>query len=253
MISEFRIHEPLLRLADVGVRYGQQVALREVSLDVWPGDILAFIGPNGAGKSTLLKAILGLVPLSSGVLRRSTPAVSKHIGYVPQSLAMDPSFPLTVGEFMTLHDGQRGFWAGGIPQRRRAAIESALERLHAQDLIGKQIGALSGGQLQRVLLAAAMLHEPKLLLLDEPASGIDRRGTEDLLELLSGIHAETDLTILFVSHDLHFVHRLATRVGCLNQSFCGLGTPQEVLHEHFLRDVFGPSFAGVPFHPSVVA
>jgi len=251
MKRDFHILEPLLRLDSVGVRYGSQVALRGVSMDVWPGDILAFIGPNGAGKSTLLKAILGLVTVDEGRLERSPEASRDRIGYVPQSLAMDKAFPLTVGEFMALHGTARGFWAGGIPRGERASVESSLEKLQAHTLRDRKLGELSGGQLQRVLLAAAMLRGPKLLLLDEPASGIDRRGAEDLLELLGGIHAATGMTILFVSHDLHFVHRLATRVGCLNQSFCGLGTPQEVLHEHFLEEAFGQSFGCGPFRPAV--
>jgi len=235
---------PLLRIERVGVRYGNHWALRGVDLEIRRGELLAFIGPNGAGKSTLLKALLGLVPLAEGRIIRDGPA--PRIGYVPQKLALDSTFPLTVEEFLAVnHPGPRA-WFGGVSKKQGPAIMAALARLGAADLSRQVIGTLSGGQFQRVLLAAALLQEPELLLLDEPAASIDRRGSEELQLLLHDLHKKLGLTIIFVSHDLHFVSHLATRVGCLNQNFCGLGPPHEVLSEHSLTEAYGTAF--VPGH-----
>jgi zinc transport system ATP-binding protein len=235
----------------LGVRYGSHWALRGVDLDIWPGDLLAFIGPNGAGKSTLLKALLGLVPPSEGRIVKDERPVPIRIGYVPQKLSFDASFPLTVEEFLAVsHPGPRA-WFGGVPKNQRPAIMEALDRLQAAALARQLLGTLSGGQFQRVLLAAALLQKPELLLLDEPSASIDRRGSEELQLLLHELHATLGLTIIFVSHDLHFVSHLATRVGCLNQNFCGLGPPHEVLSEHFLTEAYGTALAPgrIHFHP----
>ncbi len=240
---------PWLQMKNLGVRYGEQWALRGVDLDIWHGDLLAFIGPNGAGKSTLLRAMLGLVPAAEGSITWSD--TKPRIGYVPQKLSLEAAFPLTVEEFMAInHPGSRT-WFGGVPKRERPAIMEALERLGAADYSKQLIGTLSGGQFQRVLIAASLLQKPELLLLDEPSASIDRRGSEDLQLLLHDLHASLDLTIIFVSHDLHFVSHLATRVGCLNRNFCGLGPPHEVLSEHFLAEAYGGLLAPgkLHFHP----
>jgi len=240
---------PLLQVERLGVRYGSQWALRGVDLDIWQGDLLAFIGPNGAGKSSLLKALLGLVPLAEGrIVMAGRPP---RIGYVPQKLALDATFPLTVEEFLAInHPGSR-IWLGGVPKSQRQAIHESLEKLDAAPLARQLVGTLSGGQFQRVLLAAALLQKPELLLLDEPTANIDRRGSEELQLLLHDLHASLGLTVIFVSHDLHFVSHLATRVGCLNQNFCGLGPPHEILSEHFLREAYGGALAhgSIHFHP----
>lgn len=235
-----------MRIEGLGVRYGSHWALRNVDLEIPHGDLLAFIGPNGAGKSTLLKALLGLVPLAEGSIVQSGPP--PRIGYVPQKLALDAGFPLTVEEYLAInHPGSRA-WLGGVPKKQRFAIMTALDRLGAAPLARQLVGTLSGGQLQRVLLAAALLQNPQLLLLDEPSANIDRRGSEELQLLLHDLHVTLDLTVIFVSHDLHFVSHLATRVGCLNQSFCGLGPPHEVLSEHFLMEAYGSALAPGHFH-----
>lgn len=237
---------PLIQIERLGVRFGDHWALRGVDLNIWHGDLLAFIGPNGAGKSTLLKAILGLVPLTEGQINHQTPA--PRVGYVPQKLALDAGFPLTVEEFLALNHPGSCAWFGGVPRKNRPAIMAALSQLDAAPLARQRVGTLSGGQLQRVLLAAALLQNPQLLLLDEPSASIDRRGTEELQHLLQHLHTTLDLTIIFVSHDLHFVSSIATRVGCLNQSFCGLGPPEEVLSEHFLTTAYGTALAPGRFH-----
>ena len=250
----FFCRAPLLQIENLGVSYGPQWALRGVDLDIWRGDVLAFIGPNGAGKSTLLKAILGLITPTEGRILRDGPALPT--GYVPQKLDIDARFPLTVGEFMAVSHPGSSFWFGGVPRRWRPRIMETLERLRMADFAHRQLGTLSGGQFHRVLIASALLQQPQLLLLDEPSASIDRRGAEELQLLLHELHATLELTLVFVSHDLHFVHHLAQRVGCLNQNFCGLGPPHEVLSEHFLAEAYGTAILApgrVHFHPQACA
>jgi zinc transport system ATP-binding protein len=228
---------PLVRLRDLGVRYGSHWALRDFSLDLNRGDMIAVIGPNGGGKSTLLRAILGLVPPSAGTVE--WPAGPPRIGYVPQHLAYDTSFPITVGEFLTVNHPGRFLWSGGTGKKQRGEITATLERLQAADLLGQKLGTLSGGQFQRILVAAALLQKPDILLLDEPSASVDRRGSDDLREILGDIHRTTSLAALFVSHDLHFVSHLADKVCCLNQTCCAIGDPASVLNEHLLERTYG--------------
>lgn len=227
----------LVRLSDLGVRYGTSWALRDFNLDIDRGDIVAVIGPNGGGKSTLLKTILGLVPPSAGSV--AFPAGPIRIGYVPQHLAYDASFPITVGEFLTVNHPARSLWFGGTGRRQRNEITGTLERLAIAGLLEQTLGTLSGGQFQRVLVAAALLLKPDLLLLDEPSASVDRRGSDDLRGILGDLHRATSLAVLFVSHDLHFVSHLATKVCCLNQTCCAVGDPATVLNEHLLERTYG--------------
>ena len=233
--------DTLLSLQHLKKYYATQKAVDDISFDIEKGSIFGLLGPNGAGKSTLLRALLGLVPMAEGRIIRSHAA--GLAGYVPQQLHSLAGLPLTVEEFMAIsHPGGRA-WFGGVPRRQRASVYLALERLKVASLGRQVIGTLSGGQLQRVMLAAAMLSEPELLLLDEPSSSIDRRGTQQTLELLQELTACLRLTLVFVSHDLFFVRQLATRVGCLNQNFCGLGPPEEMLSEEYLSRTYGGALA----------
>lgn len=230
----------LAELVGVGVRYGSQWVLRNIDLTLQASDRLALIGPNGAGKTTLLKALLGMVPLAEGKIQFAHPRPG--IGYVPQRLHFDPNFPISVEEFLAVSAPGPARWFGGVPRSKSRAIGYALERVDAVGLTRKKLGALSGGELQRVLIAAALLQDPQLLILDEPASNIDRRGAEALQTLLSDLHREFGLTLVFVSHDLHWVGRLADRVACLNTTLCGIGSPEEILSDHYLEKTYGDSF-----------
>ncbi len=230
----------LVKLDAVGVRYGSQWALRGIDLTIREGDRLALIGPNGAGKSTLLKSLLGMVPLTEGSVHLSQPPPT--IGYVPQRLHFDASFPISVEEFMAVAAPGSSGWFGGVPASKKPMIMASLEQVDAAILARKKLGALSGGELQRVLIAAALLQNPRLLILDEPASSIDRRGAASLQTLLLSLHRECGLTLVFVSHDLHWVSHLASRVACLNGTLCGLGSPEEMLSEHHLEETYGDSF-----------
>jgi len=230
----------LAELVGIGVRYGSQWVLRNINLTLRSGDRIALIGPNGAGKTTLLKALLGMVPAAEGQIRWAHP--KPRIGYVPQRLQFDPHFPISVEEFLAVSAPGPARWFGGVPRSKSRAIASVLERVEAVDLVGKKLGTLSGGELQRILIAAALLQQPQLMILDEPASNIDQRGSQALQALLWDLHKEYGLTLVFVSHDLHWVGRLADRVACLDTTLCGLGSPDEVLSDHYLEKTYGDSF-----------
>lgn len=229
---------PLVRLEGVGLAYGAVWALRGVGFSIHTGDRLALVGPNGAGKSSLLRLLAGLQQPTCGRLEWSTG--KPRLGYVPQSLEYDRSFPLTVAEYCALNHPGGGLWWGGLPRRWRCEVGESLEAVGVGALGDRLLGTLSGGQLQRVLLAAALLGDPEVLLLDEPCANIDRDGTEALRQLLLRLHQARGLTTVFVSHDLHFVTGLAETVCCLNQSHCALGTPAAVLSPHHFQPVGPP-------------
>ncbi len=228
---------PLVRVEGAGVRYGPHQALRAIDLSISEGDRLAVIGPNGAGKTTLLRLLLGLESPSEGRILWAEP--SPRIGYVPQRLGFDQHFPLTVEEFLAVNHPGAGIWLGGVPRRVSKDISEVLLRTGGNDVGRQLLGTLSGGQLQRVLVAAALLQQPKVLILDEPSASIDHRGADELRALLFALHEAERLTLVFVSHDLHFVGELASRVACLNGTLCGLGAPAEILSSHVLGAVYG--------------
>lgn len=228
---------PLLCVEGAGVRYGAHHALHGIDLTISAGDRLAVIGPNGAGKTTLLRLLLGLESPSEGSIVWSEPR--PRIGYVPQRLGFDQHFPLTVEEFLAVNHPSAGIWLGGVPRRVRKDISEVLDQTGAGEIEHQLLGTLSGGQLQRALIAAALLQRPQILILDEPSASIDNRGADDLMELLFRLHARGNLSLIFVSHDLHFVAEVANRVACLNGSLCGLGTPADILNDHVLGKAYG--------------
>jgi len=207
------------------VRLGGEEVLKGVSLAVEPGEIVTILGPNGSGKSTLLRALLGILPLSSGEVIR---APELRIGYVPQRLAIDPSLPMTVRRFLSL--------PVRVPDERAAA---ALARVGVPEVGQRQMAALSGGQFQRVLLARALLSDPQVLILDEPTQGLDQPGEAAFYRLIEEVRAETGVAVLMVSHDLHVVMAASDRVICLNHHICCEGTPRVVSSAPEYRALFG--------------
>lgn len=213
--------ETLVSLRDIGLDFKQRTVLDQISLDIHRREILTIIGPNGAGKSCLLKLILGLHKPSRGELRRTS---GLTIGYMPQKLSIDPSLPLSVDRFLRLSNPQDG-----------NAIEQALARVGARSLRNAPVQRLSGGEFQRVLLARALLRHPDLLVLDEPAQGVDLQGQQALYRLLAQLREEHGFAILMVSHDLHFVMAQTDQVLCLNQHVCCSGTAEAVVnHPEYL-------------------
>lgn len=213
--------ETLVSLRDIGLDFKQRTVLDQITLDIHRREILTIIGPNGAGKSCLLKIVLGLYQPSRGSVTRTN---GLTIGYMPQKLAVDPSLPLTVDRFLRLANA-------GDSQ----AIDQALQRVGARSLRRAAVQRLSGGEFQRVLLARALLRSPDLLVLDEPAQGVDLQGQQSLYRLLAQLREEHGFAILMVSHDLHFVMAQTDQVLCLNQHVCCSGTAEAVVnHPEYL-------------------
>ncbi len=220
----------LIEARGMSVGYAGQVALRNVEFAISRGEIVTVVGPNGSGKSTLIKALMGLIPPASG---RVTRARGLRIGYVPQKLTLDHTLPMTVRRFLSL------------PVRvSDAEASSALERSGVPGIEGRQVARLSGGQLQRVLVARAMMSHPDLLILDEPTQGLDQPGTASFYRLIEEIRERTEAAVLLVSHDLHVVMSASDRVICLNGHICCEGTPDAVLSAPEYRALFGEGTGG---------
>ena len=224
-----------LRIENLSVRAGNDRILDRVALHIHCGQIVALIGPNGGGKTTLIRAILGQEPYE-GSIRFSTGGRPEtlRIGYVPQSPGFDAGDPISVLDLFT-STGKRPAFLPVSTAARQAALD-ALAPVNGQSLIDKRVGTLSGGELQRVLLALALRPMPHLLILDEPFSGVDAEGIPLLLDLLDGIRNEFDLSILMSTHDFSTLERCADRVVLLDKTILRKGTPAEVLQsEEFLR------------------
>ncbi len=217
--------ETVIAIRGLSFAYGAAPVLEDVSLNVGAGEFLGIVGPNAGGKSTLLKLILGLLEPQTGqvrVLNLSPREASRQIGYVPQYPSFPRDFPITVEQAVLL--GRLGgqdrlwpnLWPGGYGRGDRKAARLALDEVEATDLASRRIASLSGGQLQRVLLARALACEPRILILDEPTANIDQRLEGDIFDLLRRLNAR--LTILVVSHDIGFISSYVTRVACVNRT-----------------------------------
>jgi zinc transport system ATP-binding protein len=212
----------LITVIDLTVRAGGRTILDRVGLAIGAGEIVTLIGPNGSGKTTLLKAMLGLVPAKGRIERKP----GLRVGYVPQNFPRDRSLPITAGRFLRLHatDG---------------AARAALARTGVAGLERRQLSALSGGELARVLLARAVATNPDLLVLDEPLAGVDVAGEAALYHLIAELRDETGCGVLLVSHDLHVVMAQADRVVCLNGHVCCEGKAEQVLKDPAFEELFG--------------
>ena len=216
------ISQPLISLKGIALAQGNRQILHEVDLDIAPGQIVSVIGPNGAGKTTLIKIMMGLIQPTSGKITRQD---NLRIGYMPQRLHVDSIFPLTVLRFLKL--GQSKF------------DESILDEVGIKHLIHSPLYAISGGELQRVLLARALLRDPQLLVLDEPAQGIDLMGQGELYDLIYQLREKHNCAILLVSHDLNIVMAQTDMVVCLNQHICCSGSPDKVSRDPAFMALFG--------------
>ncbi|QCI18859.1 zinc ABC transporter ATP-binding protein ZnuC [Buchnera aphidicola] len=215
----------LVVLKNVYVNLSNRLILHDVSLSLNSNRIITLIGPNGAGKSTLIRVILGLIKPTSGVVFR-TDGIS--VGYVPQKLYLNNLLPITVERFMQLSR-----------YKKTTNILKILTRVKAESLIYLSLQKLSGGEIQRVLLARALLNNPDLLVLDEPVQGVDVMGQLDLYNLIHCIRNELNCTILIVSHDLNFVMAHTDHVICLNKHICCFGSPKKVFKNLEFISMFG--------------
>ena len=210
------------------VRAGRRV-VQDVSLSVREHDFITIIGPNGAGKSVLLKCLLGLFKPDGGSINRR-PGLA--IGYMPQSVALEPTMPMTVARFLRLRklvDAER--------------VREVAELCKVDDLLARPLTVLSGGEMQRVLLARALLRQPDLLVLDEPAQNLDVSGQLAFYKLLDDLYASSKLSIVMVSHDLHMVMASTRHVICLYHHVCCSGEPQVVTKAPEFVSLFGQDMA----------
>jgi zinc transport system ATP-binding protein len=218
-------------LAARGIRFARakRTILEGIDLDLAPGQIVTLIGPNGAGKTTLVRILLGLERADGGTITRRP---GLRIGYAPQRFDRDPAIPMTVARFLAI---------GGPHTSAEAA--AALNEVGAARVIGQQLSELSGGELQRVVLARALLRKPDLLVLDEPVRGVDYAGEAELYDLIGRIRDARGVGILLVSHDLHVVMAQSDRVICVNRHICCSGMPEAVAQHPEYARLFGPEAA----------
>jgi zinc transport system ATP-binding protein len=219
-------------LAHVTASLGGQTVLADVSATIRHGRILTLIGPNGAGKTTLARVMLGLLRPDRGTVRRKA---GLRIGYMPQRLHLDPIMPLTVGRFLGLGVSR--------PEGGSGRCRAVLAEVGAPADAGRPMSALSGGELQRVLLARALLRDPELLVLDEPTQGVDVTGQAEFYRLIGGIRDARRCGVLLISHDLHLVMAATDHVVCLNQHVCCAGHPEAVTRDPAYLALFGDRVA----------
>jgi zinc/manganese transport system ATP-binding protein len=237
---------------DLSLVLGDTVLFEHVSFVVNQGETAMIIGPNGAGKTMLVRTMLNLLSPQAGTVTllgrdsRNLGGARDRIGYMPQRLDFDRTFPITVFEIMLLRLEKSGFWLNR--RAKRQPVLDALTRVHAENLIDRRIGRLSGGELQRVLLAYALLLDPDLLILDEPAAGVDVAGEDTFYELIHHIRTERDLTVVMVSHDLDVVFKYADQVLCLNRELLCQGVPGTVLQPEILEKTYGALAASYRHH-----
>lgn len=228
-----------LRVQNLSVKIGDSQILSDVNLHIHCGELVALIGPNGAGKSTFLKAVLGQVD-HEGVIVFSAPGQrgkKPKIGYVPQSPTFDPGDPVSVADLFVCCMSRRPAFLGQSKAMRRKIL-GCLDRVHATELIDKRVGTLSGGELQRVLLALALEPLPNILILDEPLSGVDVEGMTTLMDMLDEIRRDYDLSILMTTHDFSILPQYVNQVVLIDHRTVCSGTPEEILGSEAFQTVF---------------
>ena len=219
----------LLQANDISVVFQQRNVLQKVDLQIEAGEVVTVIGPNGAGKTTLIRVALGLLQPTTGSVYLDP---SLRIGYLPQRFQVEQTLPINVSRFLRLT---------GI--RDNARLQAVLQSVGASKLLASPLQSLSGGEMQRILLARALLRDPELLVLDEPAQGVDLHGQIEFFSLLEKLRAERGCSVLMVSHDLHLVMAATDRVICLNNHVCCKGTPEAVTRNPAFIELFGAEAA----------
>lgn len=231
-----------VKIEELSVRKGSTEILNQVNLTANHGEILALIGRNGAGKTTLLKAILGQTPYSGRISYFNCQGKRidrPRIGYVPQFLAFDRSTPVTVEDLFCANRSRIPVWMSHGKKRQKEA-ESLLEKVGGTGMFRKKLGALSGGELQRVLLAFALDPLPDLLLLDEPVSAVDRKGVGVFYDLMTSLRSEYHMPVILVSHDLGHVKKYASKAAFLQDGTVAMqNTVDKVLNNPQVREAFG--------------
>lgn len=232
----------MIVVKNLSVDYGRQTILSHVSFEINHGEIAAVIGPNGSGKTTLIRAILGLMQISHGDVYIDGEPVSHvraQIGYVPQRFYFDPNFPITVREYLNLQKSNN--YKNELTQKlKEVGLDASVLR--------EQLGSLSGGQLQRVLIAQATIHHPKLLILDEPSTGIDIVGEQQFYELIKNQRDKHGTTVILVSHDIAVISKVVDQVICVNKKLICFGPPKQALTQEKLSELYERKDTDVYFH-----
>ena len=228
------------------VRKRDGVIIHDVTLDVHHGEIMAIIGRNGAGKTTLLKALLGRIPYTGSITftnPKGERVEKPRIGYVPQNMVFDRSTPMTVADMLCANLSSFPIWLGH-KKEKLARADAMLQKVGGKNLLQKQLGILSGGEMQRVLLAFALEPMPDMLLLDEPVSAVDRKGIEVFYDLVTSLRSEYHMPVILVSHDLSHVARYATRAALLDRTILVSGDVKTVMASPQVRETFGLDVVG---------
>ncbi len=232
---------PLVEFAAVTCNYDATVALQDVSLKIRAGQFMAIVGPNGGGKTTLLRMILGMVPPAGGKIRLRGEPLSRsslqRIGYVPQLETIDWNFPITVEEVITMGFFVKNRWFGGIGETERRKLDNIMERLNLGGLGQRHIRELSGGQQQAVFIGRALVGEPELILLDEPASGLDIRSRDDVIHFLHEINHQ-GVAVVLTAHDLNWVAAHLPWAVCLNHRVIAEGRPNQIFNAEVLKEAY---------------
>jgi len=231
----------LVTFSKVSCGYKEKIVFQNLSLRLFPRQFAGLVGPSGAGKSTLLKAILGLIPVLSGSIsvagRLIKGRVPAEVGYVPQIETVDWDFPVTVEQVVAMGLYRKSTRLPWLTKGERRTIRDLLDRLHIENYADRQIKLLSGGEQQRVFLARALVGNPKLLILDEPTSGVDVKTQHAILHLLGEINRK-GVTILLTTHDLNAVARHLPWIICFNQKIVAQGDPDEVFTSKVLSQTY---------------
>lgn len=218
-------HKPLIALNNIDLFFGRNHVLQGITTELHKGCITTLIGPNGAGKTTLVRVVLGLQKPTSGSIWKED---GLRIGYMPQKLLIDKTFPLTVERFLLTSQCTD-----------KHKLEQATSDVGCNHLLRSSIHNLSGGEMQRVLLARALLRDPQLLVLDEPVQGVDINGQLELYNLIARIRDERGCGVLMISHDLHLVMAATDHVVCINHHVCCSGHPEQVTNDPSYTALFG--------------
>jgi len=235
-------HCHCIKIKDLNVSFGEESVLEDINLHMHCGELTVIIGQNGAGKSTLLRALLGQVAHTGTIEFKETKTGNisniMKIGYVPQSLNVEREIPMTVYDMFASYISKYPVW---LPKNKKLyeKIKDQLKMFSVDDCIDKQVGKLSGGQMQRVMLSIAITPMPDLLILDEPVSGIDENGVRDFYRLVDEMKAKHDLAVLLVSHDLDLVKKYADKVILLDNRILCQGTAEQVYADENFKKVFG--------------
>ncbi|MDD5099047.1 MAG: metal ABC transporter ATP-binding protein [Candidatus Colwellbacteria bacterium] len=228
----------VLEARDIGVEIEGNVILNGISFSVFEKEIVALIGPNGAGKTTFLKAVLGLIPYTGRIslFGGEKSFLPGEIGFVPQRFSIDRSFPITVREFLSLINKRKG-------------DEEVLKELGVHRIYDRMMGSLSGGEMQRVLVAGVIASRPRLLLLDEAVSGIDAEGAKNFYEMIKMARDRYGMAVIMISHEINIVYNFADKVVCLNKDMVCFGNPASALTPGTIEKLYGGEASFEPRQP----